>query len=1746
MTPNSASSKSYLTRLILRMLRLCAVIALLTIICAVQSKAQSNPTQGFTPSGLKPGAPAGSYGLSGFDNINLYNGNLNFGLPLIGIGGRGGAKTQMMLAIDSVRWSIDKDTVENVDVYYINPNWWGGLRVGYGPGVLQGRVAIQQMVQAPFSRMTTTRLTFTAADGTEYELRDKVRNGQVIGGAVGTLQRPRGRIFVSVDGTAVTFVSDAIIYDPYTAAPEYMYPTGYLFMADGTRYRIEAGLVKKIRDRNGNEMSFAYDSNNRVTSITDSLNRQVTVGYGFLSQWKPKYTYDLISYKGFGGTQRSIKIWRTNLGRILRADFSGVMSYNDLFPGLGGSASTYYDPLGIASSVELPDGRTYELRYNQWGNLARVVLPTGGAIEYDYANNFTTEYIHRPVTERRVYIDGATNTLEGKQTYSQTFTTSPSRTETIVKQYDSGTALLAHSKHYFEGAPGPSQGYGMTSFAKWDEGREYKTETLSLNETGLPILRRIEQTWQQSPDTGLPVWWSGGLNSGPIMNPRLVETVSTLMDSIPNKKSKQTAINPVTLAVAFDQYNNQTDSWETDYGDDQPGIWLRHTHTDYMTTNPVNGKSYDTLADDGDPSNPNIANTVHIRRLAKEQLVYSVNPTTGADVSVAADTKFTFDQFELTPRSYISGLDSAYTTAYSWRGNLTRTSRWLDLPTSTWLNSDLEYDVAGNVTRSIDARGNATTLNYGDNFGSPNGEAQTNTAPTELGTLQSYAFLTSVSNALNHTSFAQFDYYLGVPVDGQDVNGVVATGYYTNSQGQTDPLDRPLRVVQAVGTSAQNQGTFTYDDANRTIIIKNDLHAFNDSLNKSVMVYDGFGRTTEERKYEDVYSFIATRKSFDALGRVYRVSNPFRSGETVVWTITRYDALNRVYEIETPDGAHVNTAYNNNLVTIVDQQGKQRRSQSDALGRLKQVVEDPIGLNYATTYTYDVLDNLRKVEQDTQRRYFLYDSLSNLIRVKNPEQSDNSQLLPSMIDPVTGQSSWSVFYTYDANGNPDARVDARNMITTFGYDALNRNTTITYSANANTPNIINRYDAAISYGKGRLWQSETTGDKGTMVAAGSFDAQGRPLSLSQQFKTGRAWSQAYTVQRTYNASGGVSSQTYPSGHSINYSYDDVGRTQSFSGNLGDGVQRTYAEQISYDVRGRVEQEKYGTQITLYNKRRYNVRGQLYDLRLSTQPRSVSATDWDRGCLAFYYSVNNQALGGSGTDNSGNLMKSEVYVPNADGSYNVLQDRYEYDSLNRLQHVNEYQYGTQQVFVQAYIYDRWGNRSINQSSSSVVNKLPFTVDASTNRLGVPVNLPGELLYDDAGNLTKDTYSSSDVRTYDAENRLEINTNGANQVSRFTYDSSGARVRRLVNGTEVWQVYGMDDELLAEYVAGSAPSSAQKEHGYRNRELLVTATNTGNVEWLICDQLGTPRLVADKIGGLSGVKRHDYLPFGEEIGQNIGGRTSLQGYVADGVRQQFTGKERDYETGLDYFGARYYSSMQGRFTSPDKPLADQDPIYPQSWNLYNYVRNNPLKYVDEFGEEIFYASPELEEISNNLRAESTTYDEALKGFEGEGAPDLTIQMGDAEKDADGKSDATGLTKTFIAEEGTDGTGYTDENPVMKKTPAKLDKAIIIIDTSLEGDLDEIKDTVAHEVGHADHARKEPHEYNENSKETKRTNGATEHDKRPNEKRANQFRDQVKKEREATRKRREEEERQRKKQEQERKKLEEQERKKAKPKS
>ncbi|MFN7946361.1 MAG: hypothetical protein U0Z53_13500 [Blastocatellia bacterium] len=185
------------------------------------------------------------------------------------------------------------------------------------------------------------------------------------------------------------------------------------------------------------------------------------------------------------------------------------------------------------------------------------------------------------------------------------------------------------------------------------------------------------------------------------------------------------------------------------------------------------------------------------------------------------------------------------------------------------------------------------------------------------------------------------------------------------------------------------------------------------------------------------------------------------------------------------------------------------------------------------------------------------------------------------------------------------------------------------------------------------------------------------------------------------------------------------------------------------------------------------------------------------------------------------------------------------------------------------------------------------------------------YDPAGSQTTISASGQpdyELRDYDAENRMTRATKSG-VTSYYHYDASGRRVRRIVGGAETWQVYGFEGELIAEYnVSGTfngsnAPAAASpaKEYGYRNGKLLVVfdSAQSGNAafRWLVTDHLGSTRMEADLSGSLATLRRHDYLPFGEELLATTGAQRSGIGYEppANNVRQKFGGYERDLSTG-----------------------------------------------------------------------------------------------------------------------------------------------------------------------------------------------------------------------------------------------------------
>jgi len=130
----------------------------------------------------------------------------------------------------------------------------------------------------------------------------------------------------------------------------------------------------------------------------------------------------------------------------------------------------------------------------------------------------------------------------------------------------------------------------------------------------------------------------------------------------------------------------------------------------------------------------------------------------------------------------------------------------------------------------------------------------------------------------------------------------------------------------------------------------------------------------------------------------------------------------------------------------------------------------------------------------------------------------------------------------------------------------------------------------------------------------------------------------------------------------------------------------------------------------------------------------------------------------------------------------------------------------------------------------------------------------------------------------------------------------------------------------------------------------------VTYYHADAIGSIRMITDANGQV--IERHDYLPFGEEWQPPPSSERRLYG-----------GKERDPETAFDYFGARYYASAAGRFTTVDPSHIDGGIFDPQRWNAYAYARGNPLRFIDPFG---FDSCPAVTDTSSCVEGGAPTAD------------------------------------------------------------------------------------------------------------------------------------------------------------------------------
>ena len=888
--------------------------------------------------------------------------------------------------------------------------------------------------------------------------------------------------------------------------------------------------------------------------------------------------------------------------------------------------------------------------------------------------------------------------------------------------------------------------------------------------------------------------------------------------------------------------------------------------------------------------------------------------------------------------------------SYDTRGNLTRekigkaNASGVVSGTLTSANSftvSHSYDSHNNRTSTTDGRGTVTRWTYG---------AIANSGSPSISQLYPTRVVEASGTGVSRTTTYGYDFHTGQVTSSTDTDNGVAT------LTELDGVGRPILVKEAWGKGEERQTQSWHCDRKRRMIERSDLGAKGDGKLVRVTDYDGLGRVRLVRSYEGDAPRLPTGSDRNAHCSAYDsetagikvathylrsgttsatiTSNPYRGTAKSGWTRTKLDNLGRVVEVGHFSGAakpsasagptlgKTTTAYDAEYTTVTDPAGKTRRSRLDGLGRLVRVDEPnssgALGAvsspNQKTSYSYNALDNLTGVTQGAQTRTFVYDSLSRLTSAANPE-------------------SGTIAYTYDNNGNLTRRTDARSVVTSYSYDRLDRLTRRSYSytgsetaVSLGTTRVDYAYDTCGSYSRGRL--CSVTAKKGatevSRTAYNRYDALGRVLESTQ-----RTGGQAYTMAYAYDRAGNLTSQRYPSDRVVDYVYDGAGRIAGartgidgwYAGGTGDNA-------VKYEPHGGIKQLLLGN--GLWEQRRYNARLQPTRIGLGTRKAAAgltaTGTNPTAGLLLLEY-------GYGTTANNGNVVSQRIRV----GASLNQNQTYTYDALNRLKTAAESGSGT--AWSQTYAYDRYGNRRVTAgaahgSNQALTPQSTADIAAATNRLAGTKGVNLTVAYDAAGNLTADW--AGNAFKYDGDNRLVAfdHPTGTDSDTAYAYDGEGRRVRKVVGGSSgvtTTYVYNVLGQLVAEF-GGTAPARP-------------------GTRYLTPDPLGSTRVVTAE--DQSVLTRHDYLPFGEEIGAALGNRnqaSGISGYtasLADGPAQKFTGKERDNESGLDYFQARYFSGAGGRFTSADLPFADQGAADPQSWNLYTYTRNSPLKYVDRTG-------------------------------------------------------------------------------------------------------------------------------------------------------------------------------------------------------
>jgi RHS repeat-associated protein len=1311
-------------------------------------------------------------------------------------------------------------------------------------------------------------------------------------------------------------------------------------------------------DSNGNEVT--YNSSTGV--LTDTVGRSITISSSG------------ISYKDSNGTQDTLSLSTTT---------SGSSIYT--FPGFSCIAQKGYnvpwsDTINVhtTSGVNLPVSstttltfpatdstgtpRVYTMQFDQLGHLIEIQYPSGnpsgGYTQYDYqTGTFETvegQNICSGLTMWEIkdkYECTITTGCSPSQQYQTTYTPTlqsgtyngpPFNAELVETDITTGN----YTQHDF-GIPLQYVNYGPK-----------ETHVYYYKPTG-SLLRDVQTAYIPTGCTNLDMELPG--------------TITTTLDDVSPSISSQEVLQYESFAGyggGCGINDNETEIDEYDYGASSP---TRQTALTWMS-----GSDSSLYTDSG----------THLLDRLKSRTV--TDPATN--------------------------IQETLNYGYNSVGDIT--SKIVGGTGVTSLTTSYQRDSYGNITQMTDPKNNVTNFGYTNNWYD---SACTNLNPS--------AYLTSITDALGHVS--KFSYYTctGLKESAQDPNDIAASRAGTTFT--YDALGRPRTVTRPDGGST----TYTYVDSTNnsnngnSVTVSSSITA---SINKTQeAILDGFGRKAHTILTTDPDNPDTVDTTYDSPGRVASVSNPYRSTSDSTHGITsdQYDALNRTIQVTDPDNSVATTTYSGNITTVTDEVGKKRKSQTDALGRLTYLWEDPAGLNYQTNYTYDAFGNLLRVLQNSSRqRTFVYNAFNQLTSATNPESNlitytyDNdgnvftkTSYAENQTDGTPTYATGSVSITLSKYCQEGDCTSGTATITVGSYGAQ-----VSYTQNESTSSLASALVSQLSFSSSPVTAmangstvnitSKISGPGGnysltTNVTGNNGVPASYVLTPSGSTLTGGSSPPTVTITYAYDKLNRLTSKTYTDGTpTVTYWFDGTAPTGcSPTLTYSNPIYRRTAmcdgpgwEAWSYNSTGHLLDDRRSTSSlvkdTLYAP---NLDGSDASITYPITSRIITYTPGGAGLplsasdgTTTYASAAHYTPQGAlaSLTNSGNIYSTFIYNSRLQPCWNyattgaalqwgsatqcsttattgtILDMKYNfnlgagdngnvigitnnrdttrsqafvYDSLNRIQTAGTVNTSGTNCWGETYGIDAWANLSSlalpSSYSSSCSHETPFSYTIPNNN-----QLPSAsgFTYDAAGNLMA---SGLGNYVYNGEEQMTSATIGS-LTTTYSYDGDGKRVEK--SGGKIYWYGGGSDALVETDLSGNTNNSTFSEYVLFAGKRVSRRDYQNNVYYYFADHLGTSREML-QAGQTTPCYDADFYPYGGEITHTT---TCTQNY-------KFTAKERDAESGLDNFGARYNSSYLGRFTSPDPviitPLRLRDP---QRFNLYGYARSSPMSYVDVNGQDI----------------------------------------------------------------------------------------------------------------------------------------------------------------------------------------------------